>query len=188
MTGPVPQNLRKSEKKPCSAGEQGSTGWKSRAGAWMLADRMPIRTTRYCFTAASKVGPSPSLLLQTPVASVAYGYNCDATAQYGYYDTGTAATSRRCCWCWLLRSLLFKLPLRELPLLVRFKHDAGGRPRMGSMYRCAHGNQCKDETGIPIGRNEGNWQRSSANCARSGAVSHPARCRPAAMANPENRP
>lgn len=31
----------KRKKKPCPGGGQGSTGWKSRAGAWMLADLVP---------------------------------------------------------------------------------------------------------------------------------------------------
>jgi hypothetical protein len=44
------------------------------------------------------------------------------------------------------------------------QNNAGGRPRMGSVVRRAHGNQCREKETRTIRRNEGNWPRSSANC------------------------
>src|SRR5580693_5657721 len=62
---------------------------------------------------------------------------------------------------------VFLRPLPELlygtALQVR-SIQRGGRPRMGSVIRRAHENQCKEKETSTIRRNEGTWPCSSANC------------------------
>jgi hypothetical protein len=72
----------------------------------------------------------------------------------------------------LLYGLLYEL-LYELlyVLLYRYgQNNAGGRPRMDSVIRRAHGKQCKGDAVNAIRRNEGNWRRISLNCGQPGRL------------------
>jgi hypothetical protein len=56
-------------------------------------------------------------------------------------------------------------------LLYRYgQNNAGGRPRMDSVIRRAHGKQCKGDAVNAIRRNEGNWRRISLNCGQPGRL------------------